>query len=182
MALMKKRSVAWVVFAICVVFSLLFSGGRALFDKRNDTTAVFFDKGVEGDGLCIKRDVIQRGECAYNLAGVAANYPAVDKALVTAAQSASTQVSEARSIPEFRQANDACQRAVEDLYTVLSNMSLSEKDRSFALKQYDEFQSRGSAISRDGFNEKARTFNHDRNQFPANLLAQLTGVKEVDLF
>lgn len=177
----ENRLVAWVVFAACVLFSLSFSGGRALSNLRQDIETIFY-QGVNGDGLCIDRDLARRAECADNLANTASNYASIDKALVENAREASNQLAAATAISDKYQANQACQRAVEALYAAMENTALSASDDSFAYKEYKEFQSRADTISRDFYNERAAQFNQALSAFPADLIGGLSGVKPLDLF
>ena len=177
----ENRLIAWVVFAACVLFSLSFSGGRALENLRLDTERVFY-QGVNGDGLCIDRDLSRRAECAYNLASTASGYASIGKDLVEGARAASNSLAAAAAIADKFEANQACQRAVEDLYTAMENTALSESDRAFAYKEYKEFQSRADTISRDFYNQRAAQFNEPLSAFPAELIGGLSGVKPLELF
>lgn len=177
----ENRAVAWVVFALCVIFSLSFSGGRALTNLRQDVGDIFYN-GVTGDGLCIDKDLTVRSENAYNIASTASGYASIDAALVSAAKDASNELAAAETIGARYAANVKCQRAVEDLYTAIDNASLSEKDSAFAYKEYKEFQSRADTISRDPYNQRAQAFNQTLSGFPASLLGGLQGVKPLELF
>ncbi|MEF9974506.1 MAG: LemA family protein [Clostridia bacterium] len=177
----ENRLIAWIVLVLCVLFSLSFSGGRALANLRAETEQVFY-QGVHADGLSIGTDLDARAECAYNLASTASNYQDIDAALATSVRDASNALAAAKTIEEKYAANAACQRAVEDLYTALDNAQLSEKDYSFALRQYKEFQSRADTISRDDYNRQATQFNQTLSAFPASFVGGLSGVKKLSLF
>lgn len=177
----EKRTIAWVILAACVLFSLTFSGGGALSNLRAEAEKVFY-QGVNGDGLCIDRDLSARADSAYKLASVAAGYPGVDPALVEKVREASDNLSSAGDIPGKFQANLALGQSVEDLYSAMEKAELSKDDEAFAFKQYKEIQSRADTISRDFYNEKAAEFNKTLAGFPAGLVGALSGVKNLDLF
>lgn len=177
----ENRPVAWIVLAVCVVFSLLFSGGQALKDLREQTALTFY-QGVNGDGLCIYRDLMVRSECAYNLASTAANYENIDSALVEKARELSNQLAAATDVQTLFSVNAQCHRAVEDLYTAMENTALSANDKSFAYREYKEFVSRADTISRDMYNDQAASFNAVLDGFPAGLIGSVTGVEPLALF
>lgn len=177
----ENRPLALGILALCVILSLTLSGGGALKNQRDDVANIFY-YGASGDGLCIDRDLTVRSEAAYNLASTAALYQGIDAALVANAKDAGNALAAAATIEEKAAKNEACQRAVEDLYTALDNAPLSEPDRAFAYKQYKEFQSRKDTISRDPYNQKAEEFNDALSGFPARFVGGLIGVRALSLF
>ena len=80
----ENRLVAWVVFAACVLFSLSFSGGRALANLRGETEQIFY-QGVYGDGLCIDRDLEEIARCTQQMAELAQGYAGAGNGLAEAA-------------------------------------------------------------------------------------------------
>lgn len=182
MRFMENRLIAFVVLAACIVFSLSFSSGRALSNLRAETEQVFY-QGVDGSGLSIDRDLSVQAECAYNLASTAANY-AISDSLISAAREASDRLKNAETMSGKYQAASQCTRAVEDLYTAISNIVLTQADQSFALKNYKEFGSRGDTVRRNSqdYNDPAQAFNRERNGFPASILAGLSGISPLELY
>lgn len=181
MNLSENRKLAWIVFAICVMFSLSFSSERALASLRAQVEAVFVS-GAHNDGLCISNDLKERSECAYNIASTASNYKQIDSKLVDNVREASNNLSTAQTIKEKYDANALCQRAVEDLYTAIDNATMTDSDRTFLLKEYKEFQSRADTIKRDFYNQQALKYNQTISAFPANLLARLVSIEQLQLF
>ena len=102
--------VAWVVFAACVLFSLSFSGGRALANLRGETEQIFY-QGVYGDGLCIDRDLEEIARCTQRMAELAQEYEGAGDGLAEAALQASQQLSQAQSIADKYPAYTACRDA-----------------------------------------------------------------------
>lgn len=72
------------VFAACVLFSLSFSGGRALANLRGETEQIFY-QGVYGDGLCIDRDLEEIARCTQRMAELAQGYAGAGNGLAEAA-------------------------------------------------------------------------------------------------
>lgn len=194
MRLSENRTLAWVVFALAVVFALSLSGNaleRNAMEKRDDVLGVFYT-GVNGDGLCIDSDLKQRAKDAYALVGIANRYPDIDASLVERAAAAQKALDEANALPRTQikarsDANRALDQAIENLYTALTNEALSGVDQREARSRYDDFKSHGSTIGRDPFNELAAQYNVDAEKmysdFPASLIGGIKGgAPELELF
>ena len=179
----ENRPVAWIVLALAVVLSIIFSGGGALRSVRAQALDTFHF-GVNGDSLCIYNDLKARADCAYNLADTAARYDSIPQEEIDRVVKAAEELdnTDDDDIVALGRANDALDRAVESLYTEIENAALSEKDATFALSQYKEFTSRGLTISRDGYNGQAEAFNELLGGFPASLVGMFSGVRELPLF
>ena len=179
----ENRPLACIVLALVILLSIILGGGGALRDVRAQALDVFH-YGVNGDSLCIYRDLMARVDCAYNLADTAARYDSIpqeniDKVVEAAEKLDKTDDSD---ISALNAADDALDRAVESLYTGVENAHLSDADATYALSQYKEFTSRGLTISRDGYNGYAEAFNEMLGAFPASLVGMLSGVRELPLF
>lgn len=177
----ENRLVAWVVFAACVLFSLSFSGGRALANLRGETEQIFY-QGVYGDGLCIDRDLEEIARCTQQMAELAQGYEGTGDGLAEAALEASQQLSQAQSIADKYPAYMACRDAASALYSSLSSLDLSPADESEAYQLHKEILSRVNTISRDFYNDRAAQFNETLSAFPADLVGGLSGVKPLELF
>ena len=180
--LSENRTIAWAVFVVCVLFSLSFSSQRALTNLRADNEVVFFKGTTESMGLSIDKHLSTRSTSAYNIASVAANYPEVDQTLVREVQQTADQLGAAKTIADKNTTNIACDRAVESLYSVIDNMSLSKNDETYAYAQYKEFKGAADLIRHDKYNDYALDFNQELSNFPASLLARLTGVQPLPRF
>ena len=180
----ENRSLAWTVFAVAVVLTVVFSGGGALRAQRKAAADVFY-YGINNDGLCISADMTERIAAARNLADLAGRYESVSADLASAVDSAADAAeadAKSGSLSRLATENAALGRAVEQIYTALENASLSEADSTFALSQYKEFTSRGLTISRDGYNARAEAFNETISAFPASMVARFSGVSGLGLF
>ena len=139
MRLSENRTIAWIVFALAVIFALSLSGNaleKNALEMRDDVLKVFYT-GASGDGLSIDSDLKERAKDAYTIIGIAGRYPAVDASLLNAATSAQKSLDEANSLPQTGinaryTANRALDQAIEDLYTAMNNASLSDVDRKDA--------------------------------------------------
>ncbi len=194
MRLSENRTLAWIVFALAVIFALSLSGNaleRNALEKRDDVLGVFYT-GVNADGLCIDSDLRQRAKDAYTLVGIANRYPGIDASLVERAAAAQKALDEANALPRIQikdrsGANRELDQAVENLYTALTNEKLSDVDQREARSRYDDFKSHGSTIGRDPFNELAAQYNVDAKKmysgFPAGLIGGVKGgAPELELF
>jgi len=194
MRLSENRTVAWIVFALAVIFALSLSGNaleRNALEKRDDVLGVFYT-GVNEDGLCIDSDLKQRAKDAYALVGIANRYPEIDASLVERAVAAQKALDEANALPQIRikgrsDANRELDQAIEDLYTALTNVSLSDVDQRGARSSYDNFKSHGNTIGRDPFNELAAQSNvgvaKRYSDFPASPIGGFKGgAPKLELF
>lgn len=179
----ENRPLAWVVLAIVVVLSIIFSGGGALRGVRAQALDVFH-YGVNGDSLCIYSDLMARVDCAYNLADTAARYDSIAQESIDKVNEAAEELDKTNDsdIAALNAADDALDRAVESLYTGIENARLSDADATFALSQYKEFTSRALTISRDGYNGYAEAFNEMLGAFPASVVGMMSGVRQLPLF
>ena len=186
MRLSENRTVAWIVLALVIAFALGLSGNaleKNALEMRGDVLKVFYT-GASGDGLSIDSDLRQRAKDAYTLAGIAGRYKQVDSALIAKSSAAQKAMDEANALPQEQvrarsDANAELSRAIEDLYTALSNADLSEPDRKDARSVYDDFKSHGNTIGRDPYNELAAQYNRDARKmysgFPAGLIGGFKG-------
>lgn len=194
MRLSENRTVAWVVFALAVVFALSLSGNaleKNALEMRDDVLGVFYT-GVNGDGLSIDSDLRQRAKDAYTLVGIANRYPGIDAALVERAAAAQKALDEANALPRTQikarsGVNRELDQAIENLYTALTNASLSDVDQREARSRYDDFKSHGNTIGRDPYNELAAQYNKNAEKmysgFPAGLIGGFKGgAPELELF
>lgn len=178
----ENRTIAWVVFAVCILFSLSFSSERALTNLRRDNERIFYQGTSQSMGQCIDKHLTTRATSAYNVASVAANYPEINQTLVQEAKDAATQLQDASDIAAKNTLNTALNRAVEDLYTAVENTQLSKADKDYAYGQYKEFKGAGDMIGRDEYNKYADEFNAELDYFPASQLAKITGVQPLPRF
>ncbi len=186
MRLSENRTIAWIVFALAVIFALSLSGNaleKNALEMRDDVLKVFFT-GVSGDGLCIDSDLKERAKDAYTIIGIAGRYQAIDAPLLDQASSAQKALNEANGLSQIQikaryDANRALDQAIEDLYTALGNQQLSDVDRKDARSKYDNFKSHGNTIDRDPYNELATQYNKDVQKmysgFPAGLIGGIKG-------
>ena len=194
MRLSENRTVAWIVFALVVIFALSLSGNaleKNALEMRDDVLGVFYT-GVNEDGLSIDSDLKQRAKDAYTLVGIANRYPEIDASLVERATAAQKALDEANQLPQIQikarsDANRALDQAIGDLYTALTNTALTDVDRRGARSSYDNFISHGNTIGRDPFNELAAQYNKNVQKmyagFPANLIGGFKGgAPELELF
>lgn len=179
----ENRNLAWSVFTVIVILSVIMSGGGALKEMRGDVLEVYY-YGANNDGLCIAGDMAARLESAYNLASTAKRYEAIPSSASQAVADAcdSVKAVEENDIAEIARQNASLTRSVEELYTEIDNAQLTEIDKTYALSQYKEFNSRALTISRDVYNARAEEFNAMIDGFPTSVVARVSQVDELGLF
>ncbi len=177
----ENRQLAWIVFAVVIILAVILSGGGGLRSAREKALRVY-RAGVDGSGIGVCTDLGKRVECANNLASLAGSYKVGEEVISEINKAASVLDAGESSMSGFSRANTDLTRAVESLYTILENASLSEKDAKYALSEYKEFTSRALTMSRDSYNNEADTFNAILGRFPASIVAKLTRVNALPLF
>ena len=172
-----NRGLAGVVLAAAIVLSILIGGGRGLKNARADVMQIY-SNGVEGDGVGIRKDLSARFLAAEKLLTLAQKNDVDASALaeVLAAYSGQEDLSAAYEV------NALLDAAVYPVYNALLNEQVSQADQKAAQSLYNEISSRGNMIKNDGYNASAAEFNDTLHSFPANLLAGIWGVDELELF
>lgn len=178
MRVLKKRSFAWCVLAVCVLLSLSLSGGGALREYRNETLEIFV-MGINGDGLSIDNDLRARADAAIALAD-AADALTIESA--GAVRQAAENLAAADTIRLKYTANEALTSAVQALETEMKSAGLADSQRESLARHGVELRSRADTISRDVYNDKAAQFNSSLSAFPASFIAMISGVSPVELF
>jgi hypothetical protein len=179
-AFTENRALARAVLIMTIAASILISGGSRLSSERAVISGIY--TAQQG----IYTDLAARAEAAYNLCGVAKDYPIINVVLINSVSDARDSLLEALKDAEARskhsQINAQLDKAVAQLYSELSAAGLSDADAAFALKQYAEFAGRGAAIAKSEYNMSALKFNAKLRGFPANLISTITAVRYLDLY
>jgi hypothetical protein len=179
-AFTERRAPARAILMVVVAASILISGGARLSSERAAVTGIYTAQQE------IFADLAARAEAAYNLCAVAKDYPAISGVIVDSVSDARGSLLETLKDTEARGAHWATDAALDTavalLYSELPAAGLSEADAAFALKQYAEFTGRGATITRSTYNASAGLFNAKLRAFPANLIAPITSVRDLELF
>ena len=168
---------ARIVLVVVIAFSLVFGGGGALMDRRTAAEAQFF-----ADSESISAELSEMRSNAVVLSSIAAKYDTANQAFITALNAAVAALDEAEDVPSKHQAALTLDSAVENVYSNLTGLTLSDMDAQDARYAYKNFTSAQLRIEHDGYNALAEEFNRELNKFPANLLGALRGVTPLGLF
>ena len=79
-------------------------------------------------------------------------------------------------------AKNALSAAVENLYSNVSNLKLSDKDAEDFKYRYRNYESALLRISHDGYNDEAAAFNAEKSGFPAGLISAVRGIRDAEPF
>lgn len=177
----QKCRIAMIVMVAAILFSIPLGFRRTMngfyMELQNE-----FQNGEFNDGLSIQNDLNERIDLAYNFATVAKRYLDADDPAVTAILAARLALSEAVTPGEMYDANLALTAASSDLYEALEGIELSEKDDAYRRSIYNDMASRNDTISHDPYNRLAYEYNQKLNDFPADLLSDLIGISQAELF
>ena len=176
MKILENKGICMVLMLVLIVCGFLFGGYKGLAGQYRKAADVFF-VGETGDGICIANDMGERANALTNLQTVAKKYPAandIEAACEGAAAAVNAYTQAAGDISALFAANTQMETAMTELYRVLDDASLSEKDEKYRQRLYTDFNSRNDTISHDPYYSYAADYNKLLAQFPANVIAALT--------
>lgn len=173
----ENLTIARIVLAVCIVFSLIFGGGGALMDMRTAAESQFYSNSES-----ISAELNEMRSNAVVLVSIANKYDTADKTFISDLNAAVALLDEAADVSSKHQASLKLDAAVENVYSNLTGLKLGEMDAQDARYAYKNFSSAQMRIEHDGYNELAAQFNQELAKFPANLLGALRGVDPLGLF
>lgn len=173
----ENRPVACAVLTLAIAASLIFGGGGTLRDQRNAIAMQY-----AADSESISAELLEMRANANVMASIAKEYADADEAYIAEIDEALTALSEAGEPHEQFEASQKLAAAVENVYSDLSGLGLSDMDAADVRYKYKNFTSAQLRISHDSYNARAAEFNQKLDKFPANLLGALGGVGELSLF
>ena len=172
--LLKNRNVAIVITVIVIVLSILGGSHRSLLAAAYSAERHFDD---------IQRDLDTRIGLASNLQVVAERYLYIGEDALVELDTAITNLRDAQTANEKAIANQQLTAATERMDIVLQNENLSVTDERYRIQIRTDLASYNQIIGHSKYNEKVDQYNADvLGKFPANILAQLTGVPKLESF
>jgi hypothetical protein len=172
--LLKNRNVAIVITVIVIVLSILGGSHRSLLAAAYSAERHFDD---------IQRDLDTRIGLASNLHVVAERYLYVGEDALVELDTAITNLRDAQTANEKAIANQQMTAATERMDIVLQNENLSVTDERYRIQIRTDLASYNQIIGHSKYNEKVDQYNAEvLGKVPANILAQLTGVPELESF
>ncbi|MGN1349439.1 MAG: hypothetical protein ACI4VM_00395 [Anaerovoracaceae bacterium] len=157
---------------------------RSLNSMYGDVEQIFAN-GADGDGICVKNDLLKRAECAVNMCTVARRSLTGGEALLTdrlSEAAGALQASENSGIPAMKECNDQLQAAMDQVYSALEATNVSDADEKQYTRLYAEFQSRADTIRHDPYNTAAAEYNRKTGGFPASVTKALTPAGDAQIF
>ena len=172
--LLKNRNVAIVITVIVIVLSILGCSHRSLLAAAYSAERHFDD---------IQRDLDTRIGLASNLQVVAERYLYIGEDALVELDTAITNLRDAQTANEKAIANQQMTAATERMDIVLQNENLSVPDERYRIQIRTDLASYNQIIGHSKYNEKVDQYNAEvLGKFPANILAQLTGVPKLESF
>ena len=172
--LLKNRNVAIVITVIVIVLSILGGSHRSLLAAAYSAERHFDD---------IQRDLDNRIGLASNLQVVAERYLYIGEDALVELDTAITNLRDAQTANEKAIANQQMTAATERMDIVLQNENLSVPDERYRIQIRTDLASYNQIIGHSKYNEKVDQYNAEvLGKFPANILAQLTGVPKLESF
>ncbi len=177
MKLSENRPLACGILALVIAGSLFIGGGNAINSKAASVENVFYAASES-----ISAELKELSDNAVVLSSIAANAAGVNQTYVTAVNEAVEALRGAGTISAKADASHSLTVAVENLYSNVSNLTLSEKDAEDFKYRYRNYESALLRISHDGYNDDAAAFNREKSGFPAGLISAVRGIRDAVSF
>lgn len=178
---MKKRPTAVLALVLAAVVAIFGVGGAKLKGERGRVQALYTATNAHGQGMA--NDLALRADAAANLIRLCSQVLGEDDPAVQAAQQAldAWNATDSGSPADQFAANTVLGSAVGTMYNKVYDNDKMNKDIE---RQYAVFLSAQSTITHtaEEYNSTARQYNNSLKSFPANILAGLWGMEEVELF
>lgn len=177
-------------FGIFVMIILIVAGSFAgcflsLNSMYSDVAEIYYN-GEDGDGICVRNDLIKRAECGINMTTLADRYPdSVSPDAVKKLSSAASELkalassNDSRALAEINEADDELAYSIENVYNMMEyNDEISEQDKRLSNELFAEFESRGNTIRNDPYNTKALKYNKKTSGAMAEFVKKFTPAKD----
>lgn len=172
--LLENRTVAICITVVVILLSILGGSHRSLLAAAYSAERYFDD---------IQRDLDTRIGLASNLQVVATRYLTSDDDALLELEAAIDVLSDAKTANEKAKANQNLTAATERMDLTLQNIQLSTTDERYRIQIRTDLASYNQIIGHSKYNDKVDSYNTEvLGSFPANILAQLTGVPKLESF
>ena len=177
MKLSENRPRACGVLALVIAGTLFIGGGNALSAKGKAVEALF-----SASSESITAELKELADNAVVMNSIAANAKGANEAYVSAVTDAVEALRGAAGVSASADASHDLTAAVENLYSNVSNLKLSDKDAEDFKYRYRNYESALLRISHDSYNDEARAFNMEKGGFPEWLISAVRGIRNAELF
>lgn len=176
----RHRRAALVMALMIIAGCLLggFNSGRRLTKALDEA----FYGGAKGNGVGVASDLSHRIDCGRNMATIAARYLEPNDELLINIQSVCAEADGAVRLGEKKTADKNVEAAFIQLYELLGNENLSDKDEAYRKSIYADFVSYGDTMSHDPYNDAAVRYNREISTFPGSLVFKLMGLERAPIF
>ena len=183
MRLSENRKLAWAVLAACVLGSVVGLGGGHLVREHGVIEEMFY----EGVGSNTSRESMdayldRAYDCARTMASEAQLHFGDDDATAAQVFDALDGFSDAAGLDARYAAYTSLQSLSDKLYNLFYADGVADADRVNFKRAYDDFWGADKFVRKDAYRAWARDFNDSLQGFPANAVAGLMGVKELNSF
>ena len=187
---LAKRGTALVLSVVVMLAAFVGFGGAKVRGKYNEARK-WYTTGVSVDnGYNLSEELTTRANTAANIITTGTNTLGADHAEVLAAQDALTafqndldglNAGKTRMHAVYED-NTALGAAIDQLYAKLQEQAADPMKMGAVQGQYGQFNSAGTIIGNLQYNQAVYEYQNDVGGFPASVLGQLFGVKEVEPF
>lgn len=177
--MMYNRTLAALVTAIVMIFSVIFGGVHSVNRLYNKVEDIFVS-GESGDGVSVSKDITKNREDAKNLITIGAKYLPSDDLNLDLLNQATAQ--ESKDLTYLFSQNTDISAAAKGVYDALGTRSLSETDEKYRQKLFANIESRNRTMANDAYNKTANDFNQAVSHFPASAWARLSGKNHAPMF
>lgn len=184
MKILKNRRFAATILLLCIGFSVVYGGYTSLKEINNNADLVFYygEYWDLYDGNSIEGDLQNRLALAYNLITVAGRYQAANSSDIKSVRAACQNLENATSISEKAAANRELSTSTTALLYNLSTMQMSEKDENYLANIEVDLSAYNITIANSTYNAYVVAAHEDYEQFPAAIIAKLTGLRAPEYF
>lgn len=184
MRLNENRILAWVVLAVCALGSVIGLGGASLLRERNALMDVFYN-GVESQDTgrySMDAYLDRASECVQVMAAEAQLYLGNDCETANDMLATLADFGDDDTLDMRYNAYTRLQRDSDTLYNAMYAANLSEANCVNFKRAYDDFWGCDKYIRKDAYREMAAAFNAELRDFPAEIVAKIMGVEELNSF
>lgn len=181
---MKKKTVTAALIMVCALLASLPLGvNRSLNRLREDAEGCYY---YDKTGFSISDGIEAREDAAANLITVARRYTQENAELSSCIDELEYRVEACRNTREdfssVKEANQQMGDAAHALYEQLKQTELSEADAKYPDGQIAEMDSQQDMIRRSSYNDEAREFNGELENFPVKYLRYVAFVEPMTVF
>ena len=189
-AALSTRAAA-LALSVVVMLAAFFGFGSAKLRGKYNTARQWFTAGVAADnGYNLSEELTTRMNTAANVITTASNTLGADNAEVLTAQDALTAFSNdldgvkagKTRLHALYEDNETLGTAIDQLYAKLQEQAADPMKMGAVQGQYGQFNSAATIIGTLQYNTAVYEYQKEVGGFPASVLGDLSGVKEVEPF